>query len=275
MLDFKHWLTGSDGPLPETAEDLDEAAGFYLEFLWESGAPKSDAANFLCGLQHVVPRSKGGLNQSWRLYKAWAQNEGVHRAVPLSVEMLLAICGKSWHRGEHALCLALLLGFHCTLRTGEMLNLRLGDIEMTGERSTAVIRLGWTKGGKRRGTTEEVVCDDGRLSEGLRGFCTGRDPREPLIDMPGAAFRKWFANLCAEFSAGRRLRFTPYSLRRGGALFHFSVTGSYGSLTQRCRWSSERTARTYLSEARLELDRQKLGSEEQAQMTKAARLLTL
>jgi integrase len=229
----------------------------------------------LSGLQHYVPRAKGRLKHAWRLYKAWDQNEQVRRATPLSPEMLLAVCGRAWHHGEHGLCISLLLGYHCLLRTGEILNLRLGDVDFARRLSTAVLRLGWTKGGQRRGTTEEVICDDERLADGVREYCRGRDSREALVELSGVAYRKWFAERCSDFAAGRRLRFTPYSLRRGGALYHFSMTGSFSSLTQRGRWSSERTARTYLSETRQELERQKLSAAEETQLLRASRLLTI
>jgi hypothetical protein len=53
------------------------------------------------------------------------------------------------------------------------------------------------------------------------------------------------------------------------------VTGSLGSLTQRGRWSSSRTARVYLDEARVEESRQKLLETERQELARLAKLLPL
>jgi hypothetical protein len=109
----------------------------------------------------------------------------------------------------------------------------------------------------------------------LRRHCSRHPGRQSLLGMTGPQFRAWFLDLCKTTSLGRRLRFTPYSLRRGGATYHFAVTGSLGSLTQRGRWSSSRTARIYLAEAQVEAEQQMLRPHERSELSRAGALLPL
>jgi len=49
-----------------------------------------------------------------------------------------------------------LVGAHCLLRTGEVIGLRAGSIQFSDDGEDAVIDLGDTKGGRRRGAKEGV-----------------------------------------------------------------------------------------------------------------------
>lgn len=59
-------------PSPDIFDDM---VGNYIEYLWEEGAPKSDAAYLVAAVQFHRPQSKHHLPWSWRLTKAWNQIE--------------------------------------------------------------------------------------------------------------------------------------------------------------------------------------------------------
>lgn len=55
------------------------------------------------------------------------------------------------------MALSALLGFYGMLRTGELLGIRNKDVIVDLRATTAVISLGFTKGGKRTGAAESVT----------------------------------------------------------------------------------------------------------------------
>ena len=66
------------------------------------------------------------------------------------------------------------------------------------------------------------------------------EPRGPL-------FRREFRTLTAGF--GVQGLFQPYSLRRGGATWHFAAGKSLDATIVRGRWQSSKTARIYIEDA--------------------------
>ena len=79
-----------------------------------------------------------------------------------------------------------------------------------------------------------------------------RRPEETVFRGTGFQFRQELRDL------GRTLRLptsklTPYSLRRGGATWHFQQYGSLSRTTVHGRWADERTARIYIDGALAQL----------------------
>ena len=141
----------------------------------------------------------------------------------------------------------LLLGFHCLLRTGELLALSPADFFL-GE-TQGIFSLKSTKSGKRHAASEAITDPSPWKACGL--FCL---PSMGLnIDaLPrwtgnGAAFRKRFAALCQVFDLERHA-FRPYSLSRGGATELFQRTQSMEAALIRGRWESPRVACIYISD---------------------------
>ena len=80
VTEFFEWLDEEAIELPSDCFALDEILQRYLEELWGSGQPRADAANVLCGLQHLLPAIKKHIPASWRLYGAWQSREEPARA---------------------------------------------------------------------------------------------------------------------------------------------------------------------------------------------------
>ena len=76
---------------------------------------------------------------------------------------------------------------------------------------------------------------------------TARSPAEPLLRAGPAHFRRWFDRIMAGFDLAR-VGFRPYSLRRGGATYHFLRHGSSERTMLMGRWETLRAAKQYILE---------------------------
>ena len=98
------------------------------------------------------------------------------------------------------LVLAFLVSFHAFLRGCELLNLRFGDIHFC--RDVAILNLGLTKGGLRRGAAEQVTVTDVSLVTLLRQLSIGRKRSDPLISVQPRSFRDYFQRILIFFGLG-------------------------------------------------------------------------
>jgi len=148
---------------------------------------------------------------------------------------------------EAATCI--LLGYHCPLRTGEMLKLEPQDISCSD--SLVHFLLKETKVGQRLGESELVSVDDALLIRLCRLLAESHSPGSLLIGCSPSRFRTmWHRSLTAlRYPA----RFKCYGLRRGGATAHFRSHGSFNRTSHRGRWHHERTTGLHVQDAMLSL----------------------
>ena len=76
-------------------------------------------------------------------------------------------------------------------------------------------------------------------------------PGDFILGLTAPQYRIIFAAAVA--AAGLPATFKPYSLRRGGATWHFRLHGNIGLTMEVGRWANMRTARTYVNTALMEL----------------------
>ena len=69
--------------------------------------------------------------KSWSLYGIWRKYEIPFRAQPVTQGICLAMAGKCLEHQELTMAALLLLGFHCFLRTGEILQIRPATLCLT------------------------------------------------------------------------------------------------------------------------------------------------
>ena len=105
---------------------LDELVSEWIQSEFEDGSPLYLIGDALSGLHHFEPLTKRKLQKSWRLYGIWRKFE-----VPFKRFQSPRISLWRWLAGVwtmvSSLCSLLLLGFHCLLRTGEILAIRPCD----------------------------------------------------------------------------------------------------------------------------------------------------
>ena len=201
----------------------------FLGIIVGRGEPKHFAANLLCGLSHFCRSSVyGHLRGSWKLYDAWKRKELPARAHPLLPDQVIAIA--AWFirdRRMPQMGLVLLLGFHCVLRTIEMLHLKASDIVLGDTGNAAVLQFD-SKSGNRLGFTERRTVTDVTLVRLAAAIKSTMQPGDFLITTSGSQFR-------ADFSSGIRFLglsvadYKPYSIRRGGTTADFRSHGDIKS----------------------------------------------
>ena len=121
-------------------------------------------------------------------------------------------------KGDITFALLVAIGFHCLLRTGELLGLQLKDFEFNSR--CGVVSLMSTKSGLRTGSEEAVAIRDKLVLQILDTlFSTTLFHRgQKLWPYSGQAFRDLFASYMRAFRICH-LGMKPYSLRRGEQLF--------------------------------------------------------
>ena len=130
--------------------DLDELVSDWVQREFEDGTPLYLVADALSGLHHFAPYTKRKLVKSWRLYGIWRKFEIPCRAPPLPMDILLAMSGLALLRGELVMSALLLVGFHCLLRTGELLCIRPADFLVSPKQG--LVTLPSSKSGLRNNT---------------------------------------------------------------------------------------------------------------------------
>ena len=95
---------------------------------------------------------RGCLALSWRLVKTWQKCEMPDRAAPLPEDLLQALAGCLLLQTKPEMSLALLVGFCCLLRTGELLALQACHVQISPKQDFAILNLGFTKRGLEQRT---------------------------------------------------------------------------------------------------------------------------
>ena len=88
------------------------------------------------------------------------------------------------------------------------------------------------------------------LTTRLKQLVHTTSPGKTLIDCTGPAYRGIWRRAVDACRIPRR--FTPYSLRRGGATATFRRSGSFDFVAERGRWTTTRALRIYINAALLE-----------------------
>ena len=229
---------------------LDDAVSMFIEHLFSEGEPKSLANYVVASLQHHLPQARGHFHGSWRLIRAWHKLAPPQRSTPLPASLVRTIAMICFCIDMPRMGLAVLLGFHCCLRTGEILALRAGDIEIASDRGC--IALHATKTSVRRQASEIVTIEDPSLVKLLRSVLAQLSSTDVFVGLTNKSFRQAWTHLLVFLKLDPAV-FTPYSLRRGGATFYFRQTGSLDRAILRGRWQSSKTARLYIEDAQAQL----------------------
>ena len=241
--------------------ELDGAICDWIEVMWARGETLGIIGDALSGMHAFWPQCRRQLLISWKLFKTWRRLEPPQRAPPLPAQVasaFLAFCVE-----QHQLELGVLvgLGFHCLLRTGELLTLSLDDIWLGSSR--AVVNLRVTKTSQRSGSYEAVTVSDRAVIKLLETLLFVRQAKLcPGTIWLGShqSFRIAFRHLCKSFHLQAQ-GFHPYSLRRGGGTFLLQQGVALEHILLRGRWQSMKAARVYLQDGMATLADIKLSSQ--------------
>ncbi len=228
-----------------TMERMDELICDWIEGLFAAGEPLNTVADALSGLHYFLPVTRRKLLCSWKLFGVWRKYEVPSRAPPLTADLVMAMASWAIQQDDFAFGALLLIGFHCFLRTGELLQLRTCDLLVNTQ--TGIVCLQASKGGLRFNTKESVTIEDPVvLAVAAELVLLQRQQnKQPIWFGTGSQFRTKFAQVCKVFQV-EHLNFRPYSLRRGGATAFFLKTGLMERTLVRGRWASSSVARLYI-----------------------------
>ena len=230
--------------------DLDEAITNWIQRSFERGEPLHLISDALCGLQHQEPWVKRNIPMAWKLFGVWRKLESPGRAPPLTKDIIYSWANYAIEHHDIIFASLVLIGFFALLRTGELLQVCAKDLLI--DDTNGIVTLYGTKTGQRDNVGEMVSFDDFLTIETLRTVQQIQKERQlynvPLWHRSAQCFRSQFQRYCDRFDLLQH-QFRPYSLRRGGATWIFQKTGSMEVALVKGRWSSNRVARIYISDA--------------------------
>lgn len=227
--------------------ELDETIADWVQQEFEDGTPLHLVGDALCGLHHFEPSTRRKLHKSWRLYSIWRKYEVPCRAPPVTQDIALALAGWCLAQDELVMAGLILLGFHCLLRTGELLTVRPCDFLLETDRG--LVTLPSSKSGIRHNSRESVAISDPTTLEVARAMVHLQTQlgfrRVPCWNKSGSSFRDLFRRAVAGLDLSA-LGFRPYSLRRGGATYEMQSHGLMEKTLIRGRWKNSNIARIYI-----------------------------
>jgi hypothetical protein len=240
---FLWWCVTYFGILAGDFAELDQQASYFILAMWEEGEPRSIIADTLSGLLHKLERKKI-LSVSWSWLSVWERHEMPNRAPPLLTEMALALAGLFLHFSLPEMACAVIVGFHCMLRTAEILSIRKCHIAWSRGKASITV-LGKTS--MRTGHIETVIVEDPLALLILMALCETKGPMDLMFSGTAYRFRQFWAwgISCIGFDS---TAYKPYAIRRGGATEDWARYLDAGRLLMRGRWGSMATARIYAVE---------------------------
>ena len=219
--------------------------------MWETGESRTLSGNMLSSIPYHSRALTGRLKGAWGLHQLWGQKEIPARFPPLSKVAAFAIAHQFYRWGYLNVSIVLVLAFYRFLRTGEFLSLRAGQFAFDRHMQQAHGSFPQTKPFQLKGILESVHVDDSNLVAALHHITRYLHPGDSLMSMNSHQFQSIFRRACQ--CLGLRSDVKPYSLRRGGATWHFQQHASFDATAEIGCWSSIKTCRIYVHTALLEL----------------------
>ena len=216
-------------------------------------------------LQVMRPRLRKKLQNTWTALRSWEEQLPSGYRPPLPPALLAALVCQSCVRAQQAdnskerhlwfaLTTLTLAGFFGLLRPGEMFQLTAGDVvpanSLALASSFAVIRINRPKNARQMGAQQYVEVRHPDAINWLSWLKTQRGKDEQAL-WPSTAhtFRKMFKKLCHSLRL-ERLRFSPASLRAGGATWMVDSGFEINRIRFWGRWANLRSLEHYIQVAR-------------------------
>lgn len=241
--------------LSEPATRLDRLLAVYIQHSYDSASPFTYAAHALHAVVFHRPDVKARMFVSRQCLKGWERVRATASHPPLTWELTVVLACTLARSGYHGPAVALLVGFDCYLRVGELTRIRRRDVVMPsdarfGRAHTAMaVCLARTKTGLNQSVA--LRCPDvaAILSAWVRSLPgTAGEGNQLIFPFSPDFLRRLMRNACVQLHL--RTPYVPHSLRHGGATADFLRTGSVEQVQFRGRWKSMESLRTYVQTAR-------------------------
>ena len=243
--EFLLWLSQHSHPLAASYDTLEGQLCDYVEFLWETGAPRSRACDCLAAVQHYL-RMRRRIPSAWNLVTCWQKAEVPSQAPPMPVLVACAMAGAAVACERRDIAVALLLAFCGYLRTGEVLQLCTNHVAVQ-DAQHMILALPTTKSSLRHGKQEMVVIRDATAVRQYQLLTAGMPFGSYIVQCSPQSFRKCFEAIIRHLKL-QACGLRPYSLRRGGATHAFQSGTEVQNIMLTGRWANLHTARLYLQD---------------------------
>lgn len=213
----------------------------------------------LLGAQHLFPGLKGNIPTAWAHVRTWEEEKVSKLRPPLPLAIWLCVVGLARahaftapdHKLREAWAIFSVLvevGFFCLLRPGEILRLCHSDIALPNNfvlcEKHAAVRILSPKNRRQFGDSQFVLLKNRNAISWLEKI--HKENSDGLIWTKGQkVFGDWFRQLMKELKLSG-CKFTPASLRPGGATMYYSAGVSVSTLRFMGRWSVERSLEHYI-----------------------------
>lgn len=238
------------GETASTYDDLDDILFDYMHYLYTAGLGRGLATATLYGIVMYEPRARDHLMSSRLALRGWAKRHPPTSYPPLTWELTVLISTYLVRIGHLRVGVALLVGFDCLLRVGELARLRREDVVEAGDPRVGAASDGvWLRITKAKTGRNQLVCVFRPHVATLVHSLLAITPRRALLfDVTADALRRLFKRACS--ALGLSDRYVPHSLRHGGATWMRMTGSSVESILERGRWASVKSARTYINSGR-------------------------
>ena len=242
--------------LSEPAMRLDRLLAVYIQHSYDSASPFTYAAHALHAVVFHRPDVKAHMFVSRQCLKGWERVKKSVSHPPLTWELTVVIACTLARSGYHGPAVAMLVGFDCYLRVGELTRIRRRDVVMPNDarfgraHSTMAVCLSRTKTGLNQSVALQSQDVADILCIWVRSLpCIAADDNPLVFAFSPDYLRRLMRNACIQLGVGHT-PYVPHSLRHGGATADFLKTGSIERVQFRGRWKSMESLRTYVQTAR-------------------------
>lgn len=217
----------------------------------------------ILGCQHVVPSLRNQLAVTWANVKVWEEKRQTKLRPPLPVAIWLLMVGLARAHGLvassvqqkcewDAFSCLLEVGLLCLLRPGELLRITTRDISLPENLSLsqgqAAIRIESPKNRRQFGNFQFVSLKNPSTIARLRDLVAAAGDGQSLWPGPPSRFSRLFKQITSELKL-EDCKFTPGSLRPGGATFLFGEGTPINVLRFLGRWTAEKSLEHYIQHA--------------------------
>lgn len=233
-----------------TAAAVDDVVCRYVSWLYhrtDGQKGKSVASTLLSALVAASPHLAGKLIFSAKMARGWSRIKPAVAYPPLSWELCIVMAYQLKRAGKPLYALALLLGFDCFLRNGELVNLVKADVADSGDPRVGTsytgvaLRLRDTKTGKNQWVTVMNPHVRKLLRERVLAL---RSQADRLFPFSSDQFRTVFRAVCDNLGLSRA--YVVHSLRHGGATKAFLDNMPIAEIKKRGRWRADKSAEHYI-----------------------------
>ena len=247
--------------LKEKPQIIDACLEKYVSSCHNSSRKSSmlqTAKHAVLFLQVLRPELRRNLQRSWETLKSWEECLPSALRTPLPVSLLVAmICRSrieaydSQDQREKWLAFSTLIGvgFFGLLRPGELLNLKRKHVDlpnsMTFAQPNVTLAIEKPKNHRQLGTTQFSTVKQPDVCNWTSWLCVGKDAESKLWPHSHSEFRRMFKIMCCKLKIDGA-KYSPASLRAGGATFYFDQLHDVNRLRLMGRWSNAQSLEHYV-----------------------------